>query len=54
MDATATYKADAQEERIIDLLLSGLAAALGRSAELRSALCALTRLSCIFLGIQYV
>ena len=41
MDARATYKADAQEERIIDLLLSGLAAAPGRSAELQSALFAM-------------
>ena len=41
MDARATYKADAQEKRIIDLLLSGLAAAPGRSAELQSALFAM-------------
>ena len=41
VDARATYKADAQEKRIIDLPLSGLAAAPGRSAELQSALCAM-------------
>ena len=44
MDARATYKADARENRIIDLFAMDV---LTRRAPL-------TRLSCMFLGIQYL